>query len=190
MKKISAVLLCVASFTISQTWAIPQPNNPPDSMPQWANNPVIEDGLAAATCVKAGRNFAISRKKAVAHARLSLAQQIEVNVKGLEETYMSQIDNKSGGSAEDSFVVISKQLTNETLNGSKAIKFGSALIDSVKHYCAMVALNPATTKMLFDKLIDKSRRELSAMQQQALFREFTLDKTQQELKEQSKRFAK
>ena len=41
------------------------------NVPDWVLNPVVENGIAAADCIKYSGNISIDKKKAVANARLA-----------------------------------------------------------------------------------------------------------------------
>lgn len=57
------------------------------NVPDWVLNPVVENGIAAADCIKYSGNISIDQKMAVANARLALAQQIETRIEGLDKTF-------------------------------------------------------------------------------------------------------
>lgn len=187
MKILSVAVISAASCMVGHVNAAPPQNNSmTDSVPEWVNNPVIDDGLSAATCVKSSGRFSVDRKKAVANVRMALAQQIKTNVEGLEKTLANQMDP----SVDESFVSASVQLTNESLRGSRAVKFDQAVIDGVKHQCALMILNPAKTQLLFEQLIAKSQRQLTAKQQTVLREMFVNQRTKQRMESEIDRFTR
>ena len=59
-----------------------------DPYPEWVYNPIIENGLAAASCVPIpSSNISVAKKQTVANARADIALQINVKVKAMDKTY-------------------------------------------------------------------------------------------------------
>ena len=163
MKTIFLIMLLATVFiATSYSSAKAEVNQPATSnkIPQWVFNPVIEDGIAASNCVKLSGNFSVDQKKAIANARVSLAQQVQTRVEALDKTYDSRIDSNDSTTSSSTFTSVSKQLTSETLNGSRPVKFDIATINNVDHYCTLVALTPDAVEVLFKHVIDKTRLKI------------------------------
>lgn len=191
MKTIFLVMLLATVFIAnsqpSGKTEVNQPASTSNSIPQWIFNPVVKDGIAASNCVKFSGNFSIDQKKAIANARVSLAQQIQTRVEALDKTYDSRSDSNGSSTSSSTFTSVSKQLTSETLNGSRAIKFDIATINNINHYCTLVALTPDAVKMLFKHVIDKTRLKIDPKEQDFLYQEFKAHQVKEELETEMKR---
>ncbi|KXI29242.1 hypothetical protein [Paraglaciecola hydrolytica] len=151
------------------------------NIPSWVLNPVVEDGIAATDCVKFSGNMSIDQKMASANARLALAQQIEIKVEGLDKTYASRVDSNDEMTTGTNFSSVSKQLTQQRLNGSRVIKSDIVDIGGQNHFCAMMTLSPTATKELFDAIMEQSKRNINPQDERFLYQEFKAAKAQEEL---------
>ena len=77
------------------------------NIPEWVLNPVVENGIAAADCIKYSGNISIDQKMAVANARLALAQQIETRIEGLDKTFANRTDVNDESSVGTTFSSVS-----------------------------------------------------------------------------------
>lgn len=157
------------------------PKEPETTMPAWVMNPVVEDGISSTECVIWSGNFSTDKAQASSLSRTALAQQIETRVKALDKTYQEKIEVDSGVQTGSTFTSVSKQLTNQSLQGSKPVKVDFATFDGKKHLCVMTALGASSTKELFDSLVNKTEKKLMPDQEQVLYQEFKAHKAQQEL---------
>lgn len=152
-----------------------------ENIPNWVLNPVIEDGLAASDCIKFSGNMSVDRKAAVASARLSLAQQIDIQIQGLEKTYARRTDTNEDTSVGTNFSSVSKQITDQHLSGVLVQKTDLVNILNQEHLCALVTLEPAKTKELFDDIIAGSGRKINSQDSKFLYEEFKAFKAEQDL---------
>lgn len=152
-----------------------------DDIPQWVLNPSIENGLAASDCIKFSGNLSVDRKAAIANARLALAQQIDVQVQGLEKTYARRTDTNEETITGSNFSSVSKQITNQKLSGAVIKNVDVVKIFDKDHMCALVTLAPAETQALFDEIMGASGREISAQDKGFLYEEFKAFKAEQDL---------
>lgn len=180
MKKFAVISSTLLSTVLLAACSSP-PKKPESELPQWVMNPTIEDGIAATDCVIWSGNFSTDKAQATALSRTSLAQQIETRVKALDKTYQEKIEVSSGVQTGSTFSSVSKQLTNQALQGSRVIKVDFAEFDGKKQLCAMVALGASSTKELFDELLNKAGKKVQPDQEQVLYQEFKAHKAQQEL---------
>ncbi len=189
MNKLKMATLAAAVSTLAACGSTPapEPAKPTASIPQWVLNPVVEDGIAAADCVKSSGNFSVDQKMAAANARLALAQQIDVRVEGLDKTYSRRTDSNEDTSVGTNFSSVSKQLTKQTLTGSRVVKADLVDIAGVQHYCALMTLSPAATKDLFDQIIAASKRNVNPQDEKFLYEEFKAFKAEQDLDKEIKR---
>ncbi|NTS77418.1 LPP20 family lipoprotein [Catenovulum sp. SM1970] len=150
-------------------------------IPDWVLNPKVENGIAAADCVKYSGNISLDRKIVTANTRLALAQQIETRVQGLDKTYARRTDSNEETSVGMNFSSVSKQITNQKLNGSQVVKTDIINIGDKDHYCALMTLNPEQTKLLFADILKQSQRSIDPQQEKFLYEEFKAFKAEQDL---------
>jgi transaldolase len=151
------------------------------NIPDWVLNPVVENGIAAADCIKYSGNISIDQKMAVANARLALAQQIETRIEGLDKTFSNRTDANDESNVGATFSSVSKQLTKQTLNGSRIVKADVVEIGGKDYFCALTTLSPELTKTLFKDLIKETKPNLNAKDEQFLYQEFKAFKAEQDL---------
>jgi hypothetical protein len=187
MKVRSILLLASLSVVVSACGSTPKKETaaPKNTMtmniPAWVLNPIVEDGIAATDCVKFSGNMSVDQKMASANARLALAQQIETRVEGLDKTYSSRVDSNDEMTTGTNFSSVSKQLTQQKLNGSRIIKTDIVDIAGTNHFCAMMTMSPTATKELFDAIIEQSQRKVNPQDEKFLYQEFKAAKAQEEL---------
>jgi len=169
---------CSDNPTIPEVMEAQQEKSP---IPTWVLIPVIENGIAATDCVVSSGNFSIDRKQAIANARVDLAQQIDTKVKAMDKTYARKTDTNSGPSVGGTFESVSKQLTDQSLNGARPIKVEHVEMEGKKHLCIMVALSPTFTEELFKNIIKRSGTNLNPNDEAVLREEFKAYKAQQEM---------
>jgi hypothetical protein len=154
------------------------------NIPDWVLNPVVEDGIAAADCVKFSGNMSIDQKMAAANSRLALAQQIETRVEGLDKTYASRVDANDELTTGTNFSSVSKQITKQKLNGSRIIKSGVVDIAGKNHFCVMMSMSPETTKDLFASIVQASKKTVNPQDEKFLYQEFKAHKAELDLEKE------
>lgn len=154
---------------------------PSSNIPQWVLNPVVEDGIAAADCVKSSGNFSVDQKLAASNTRVALAQQISAKVQALEKNYQERIDSNEESTTGTTFTSVAKVLTDQTLTGSRVVKSDIVNIQGKDHYCSLMTLSPTSTKELFDALITQSKRRVNPQDEKFLYQEFKAAQAQEEL---------
>jgi len=157
-------------------------------IPSWVLNPQVEDGIAVSECVIYSGNMSIDRQEVMANARASLAQRIETQVSVLDKIYKEKVTG-IGDSASSiaTFSSVSKQITQQTLNGITPLKTDIIKIQEKDNYCMMVGIEQASTKALFDSLAEKSKRPMSDGQKEMLFDSFKSQKAAEQLEEELKK---
>ncbi|BBN81905.1 hypothetical protein PA25_18900 [Pseudoalteromonas sp. A25] len=159
-------------------------SSPRVNIPDWVLNPVIEDGIAAADCIKYSGNISVDQKMAVANARLALAQQIEVRIEGLDKTFANRADANDEMTVGSTFSSVSKQLTRQTLNGSRVVKADVVDIAGKDYFCALTTLSPELTKTLFKDLIKEAKPKIDPKDEQFLYQEFKAFKAEKDLEKE------
>ncbi|WP_440055850.1 hypothetical protein ACSLBF_06795 [Pseudoalteromonas sp. T1lg65] len=159
-------------------------SSPRVNIPEWVLNPTIEDGIAAADCVSYSGNISIDQKMAVANARLALAQQIETRIEGLDKTFSNRTDANDETTVGGTFSSVSKQLTKQSLSGSRVLKADVVDISNKDYFCALVTLSPEQTKELFKDLVKESKRSIDPQDEKFLYQEFKAFKAEQDLEKE------
>ncbi|ESP90351.1 MULTISPECIES: LPP20 family lipoprotein [Pseudoalteromonas] len=154
------------------------------NIPDWVLNPTIENGIAAADCVKFSGNISIDQKHSVANARLALAQQIETRIEGLDKTFANRTDANDDTTVGSTFSSVSKQLTKQTLNGSRVNKADVVEIGGKDYYCSLVVLSPQLTHSLFKDVIKESKKEINPQDEKFLYQEFKAYKAEKDLEKE------
>ena len=157
-----------------------------DPYPEWFYNPVIENGIAAASCVPIpGANISVAQKQATANGRANLAMQIDTRVRAMDKTYDRVTNTNEGASIGGTFESVSKQVANQNLVGSRAVKFERVIDGDNKMMCALVTLNPESTNNLFKDLVKAAEVNLSSENESVLKEQFLAYKAQQELEKET-----
>jgi hypothetical protein len=187
MKFTQLIITAAVVSVLSACGATPQAPKAPEvakansNIPQWVLNPVVEDGIAAADCVKASGSFSVDQKLAATNARVALAQQVSAKVSALEKNYLSRTDANNEVSTGTSFSSVAKVMTNQTLSGSRVVRTDVVNMLGKDHYCTLMTLSPTATKELFDSLITQSKRKVNPQDEQFLYQEFKAKKAQDDL---------
>jgi len=96
-----------------------------EKAPKWAcgayENEKYFASVGSAKTSKLGHGF--SRREALANARSSLAQQIETKIKDKVETFMRSTGVSKREVADKVTAQVSKQVSKQTLNGSRQISY-------------------------------------------------------------------
>ncbi|HTO19864.1 MAG TPA: hypothetical protein VL129_12045 [Pseudomonas sp.] len=183
MKRFSS-LFCLTALTAAVlTGCGSKPAAPTSSLPDWVMSPVVEGGIAATDCVSSSGNFSIDRSQATANARAALTKEINLKVAAMDKTYGSRTDAAGKTQVGSSFESVSRQVAQQQISGSKAVKVDFVDMDGQRQLCVMVAIQPEATKALYDSIIQQSQRKLSAQDEDILYQEFRASKAQNELSE-------
>lgn len=151
------------------------------SIPDWILNPQVEDGIAVSECVLFSGNMSIDRQQAVANARTSLAQRIETRVSAMDKSYREKVEVASGVESGSTFSSVSKQVTQQTLTGTNPMKTDIVKIADKDNLCVLVLIGQESTKGIFDGLVNKAERPMSAQQKDVLYAEFKAQRAEQQL---------
>lgn len=122
-------------------------------VPSWVMNPMPSDpeGIADVSCVSDSGNLTVDRQAAVANARTALAQQVNMKVQAMAETYVNRTDAQGGTATGSQFEQVGRQISQQTLSGSRANKVDFVDINGKRQLCAVVELS-LKQKDLFDKI--------------------------------------
>lgn len=143
------------------------------SIPSWVLNPNVDKGLAAVDCVEFSGNVSVDAKLASSNARLALAQQIGTKVEAIDETFDSRISSGKRTNINSKFSSASKQITKQSLSGSKIVRSDIVKISGKDYFCSMAVLSEQKTEQLFNSLVEKSEVKLDEATQAQLKKTFT-----------------
>ena len=159
---------------------VKQPSNV--NLPQWVFQPKIDNGVAAAQCVKFSGNISLDQQEVTAKGRASLAQQIDLRAQVMDKVYQSRTEAEGKAVSGSVFENVSKQVTDQNLTGSKLTRTEFGTVNKEQYICGLVSITQDETKKIFDSIVnDKSAPKVSAQDQDILFQEFKAYKAQQEL---------
>lgn len=149
------------------------PDRPDNHIPDWVADAQsqVSSGLAMTECASASGNFNVDRRQATALTRQSIAMQLETIVESMEETYLQRTDTHEGDTTTGStFQSVSRQLTDQTLNGSRVERTGYETIDSQRQLCTMVVIGEEHMRSLFDNIMQST--SVSPEDENALWQQF------------------
>lgn len=158
-------------------------SQPSVKIPSWVMMPIIDDGLASTECVRWSGNMSIDKKQATANARAGLSKQIDIKVKAMDKTYARKTETGDKMVTSNVFESVSKQVSEQSLVGSRPERVEIIEIAGEDNLCAMVTLKPEFTKNLFENLIKQSGAQVNAQDEAILFEEFKSYKAHQELEQ-------
>jgi hypothetical protein len=184
---VSCAVLMTACASTEQAADTQQSQQGAGGLPQWVMNPYIDDGFASAQCVPYSSNMSIDRQLAVANARTDLAQQLETKVAVLDKVFRERTDVSSGVSSGSTFSSVAKQLTQQTLIGTRAERVEFVEIDGKKNLCVLVTMGRDKTLALFDNMLAASERQVQPDTREVLLQQFKGAQAQQELNEEMAR---
>ena len=144
--------------------------------PKWTcNPPIIKDKLTALGVApqNTGNDYSFQRSEALADARDSLASQINTKVQSLFKSYKSTTGSGTDSTFDKANSKVSKQLTNESLKGSRSIKQWKS---SKGTLFVLVSINKSSLNNNIEKSIKTSFKN-----DQAMYQRFLADKANGEL---------
>jgi hypothetical protein len=143
--------------------------------PAWVTSPVADGGGFAATdCARDSGKLSVDRQVALAKARAGIAQQFAQRVRAMDRAYAGLRDPATATQpgAATPFALASKSVT-EQLAGLAPARVEYVEIDEVRQLCAMVAVEAAPARELFDRLVSASGETIDDATREKLFAEFT-----------------
>lgn len=140
MNRLSRVLLpalaALALPAAAQAW------------PDWVLNPPATGELATGECVNASGSLGVDRAQAAARARLALAQQIEVKIEAMDQTWDSRVKEGKAEKLSSSFTSASKQMVNLTLQGARIVRTERVSARGGDLLCVLLTLDRNTSDKL------------------------------------------
>ena len=151
--------------------------------PSWIDKPIVADGIAESACVSSSGNMTLDKKRATANARAMIAQSIETRIKAMDKTYQRVTESEQEMTSGSTFESVSKQITEQSLNGTKAVESGYFKINDKNQYCVMVAFGQQETKSVFEQALKATKTQLTLTSERAMYEEFRAYKAQEELEQ-------
>lgn len=115
--------------------------------PDWVLNPPGGEP-AGSDCVPSSGSLSIDRNQATAKARLALAQQIEVKIEAMDQTYESRVREGKADKLASSFKSTSKQTVSVSLQGARLVRAEVVKNRDGEFLCALVSLTKAAAEKL------------------------------------------
>ncbi|MBD2857746.1 hypothetical protein IB286_01920 [Spongiibacter sp. KMU-158] len=156
-------------------------------LPSWVLNPYVEDGFASTQCVPFSGNMSIDRQLTLANARTDLAQQLEVKVAAMDETFRERTDVTGGVATGATFSSTSKQFTEQALYGTRPEKVDFVEINGTNNLCSMVTMGREKTLGLFENILDASARQVDPDTKAVLQQQFRGEQGQARLEAERNR---
>ncbi|WP_026804436.1 LPP20 family lipoprotein [Aliarcobacter lanthieri] len=128
--------------------------------PSWACGTYHEDNklLAVGSAPMSKLGYDFTRKEAIANARASLSQQIELEVKSKVETYMNTAGLKENESVQKVTTMVSKQTSNIILRESKQLSFWENINDNYLY--VLIGIEKSNIDKNIDDEVQKALNEL------------------------------
>ncbi|MCK0162352.1 LPP20 family lipoprotein [Marinobacter sp. S6332] len=190
MIKLTAKFIAVlGSASLIAACASTQPSDQSSAtsgLPAWVITPgnLVDDGsLVATECVSANAGMSILKAKSIALARGNLAQQIQVNVQAMDDTYRDLTENGGQSGSGSTFSSVTKQVTDQMLSGAipERVDYIKGPNDTTL-FCSMVVMAPEKNRKIFEQIIDRSNRQMSPENEALLYQEFRAKRAADELK--------
>ncbi|MDA7745902.1 hypothetical protein N8878_01035 [Psychromonas sp.] len=177
-KKVNLIALPAILLLTACSSSNPTQETVVGQIPSWILNPQVEDGIAVSECVLWSGNMSIDRQHAISNARTALAQRIESRVSALDKSYRDKVEVTSGAESGSTFSSVSKQITEQTLVGTTALKTDIVKIAKKDNLCVLVAIGQQSTKKVFDELIKAADRPMNSSQKNELYQQFKSQQTE------------
>jgi len=156
----SAIFFVACSYKDEKKIEIPECVIAQAKAPSWVCGTYSENdrllAVGSAPISKLGYDF--TRKEALANARASLVQQIELEVKAKVETYMNTAGLNENEAVQKVTTIVSKQTSNKVLKESKQISFWENPND--RYIYVLVAISKSNIDKNIDDEIKKALNSL------------------------------
>lgn len=142
--------------------------------PGWVIDPSMEGGLTGLGSAKIGAaGLSFARTESIANARDEMARSLSIKVKNMFKNF-TQVTGVGDAQTVDKVAAnVSKQVANETLEGSKPKQ---VWISPCNEYYVLVVMDPGLAKKSVEQSVKTSLKN-----EQALWQQFLAKKAQDEL---------
>jgi hypothetical protein len=141
------------------------PDNPREAAPLWVCDAPVEGVAVSAvgSYEKSAAGYAFMKDQATADGRVKLAQQFRVQVQNMVKQYVGTTGSGKSETVDRVNSSVSKQITNESLAGSKVFRSANS---SNGFVYVLVGLDPSMAKMAGEQALQTSMRNERAIWQQ------------------------
>lgn len=140
--------------------------------PDWILNPPSGPELHAGECIEASGSMGIDRQQATARARVALAQQIEVRIEAMDQTWDSRVREGQAQQLASRFVSTSRQVVATTLQGARPVRTEAIKSRSGTLVCVLVALQREASEQLPGDIIRTAAAPVDAATESLLVTRF------------------
>lgn len=140
--------------------------------PDWITAPAVARGFAAAACVADSGNLSRDRQATVSQARAALSRQIGARAEAMDRAYAA-LATDAAAAPPGTFAGAAPPVVEEALAGLQPTRVEYVERDDAKEVCALMALEEAPARAVFERIIEASGRSPGAEARAALYRAFT-----------------
>ena len=151
------------------------PDAPGTAAPAWVCDTPVEGAEVSAvgSAQKSGAGHSFMKQMAATDARVQLAQRMKVQVKNMIKQYVETTGAADTETMDKVMTSVTKQITNETLVGTKIFKSRTSPTGSLY---VLLGMNPDSVEQATQKAIKTSMKN-----ERALWQQFKAQKGQDEL---------
>ena len=161
-------------------------DHPNPVLPEWVSSPHIEGGMVTTQCVAANAPMSILKGKGEQLARASLASTLQTRLEDLKVNYQKSDASNAGETFSENYDRVTKSLLRQTLTGSRPARADYVTVDGQKEFCVMVTIDKTNTDRLREEVFSRTGIQATADQEQQLWQQFLLEKTQKTLEAERK----
>ncbi len=146
-------------------------------VPQWVAHPKADQGIAAAECTVASREYSSDRREVMARAKRQLSRELQARIEAVKTAYDKRFAEGEPSAEDQPFLGASPDLIREALEGMEPRKMGYEKFEERKHFCVVLTLEKSGMRDFFSRLIEQSGVNVGPEEEEALYRAFTSQKT-------------
>ncbi|HEW97928.1 MAG: hypothetical protein DRR16_21520 [Candidatus Parabeggiatoa sp. nov. 3] len=173
---LTATLFVACSSTSLVKPSCVYPDAPKSSAPEWICNPSKVTGALIAVGSSKSSNAFLREQKCLGAARLSMAQTLEVSVKGMFQEYAESTGSGDAETLDQMSKAVTEQLTQATLHGTSPKRYATSPKGS--YYC-LVAMEVGKYEAI--AAAAKKALKTSMGNQRALWQKFQAEKSIEEM---------
>jgi LPP20 lipoprotein len=151
------------------------PDAPGTAAPEWVCDGPVEgvEVSAVGSAQKSGAGHSFMKQMAATDARVQLAQRMKVQVKNMIKQYVETTGAADTETMDKVMTSVTKQITNETLVGTKIFKSRTSPTGGLY---VLLGMNPESVEQATQKAVKTSMKN-----ERALWQQFKAQKGQDEL---------
>jgi hypothetical protein len=151
------------------------PDSPGTAAPGWICDEPVEgvEVSAVGSAQKSGAGHSFMKQMAATDARVQLAQRMKVQVRNMIKQYVETTGAADQETVDKAMTSVTKQITNETLVGTKIFKTRTSPSGTLY---VLLGMDPASVETAAENAIKTSMKN-----ERALWQQFKAQKAQDEL---------